>query len=1066
MSIKKKTKTMLLTALAFVTAISFSGVARFASTSQVHGEDSPVKPANVIVAGNDDWTQAKNTVAKSVEGATGMGGGITSFGFPDWSWIKLTAESSPSFAALNETAEDGYYLGHYLNGWGWTVSRVMSFNDSVKASDIDAITFRIAAHFSSDKTYGIVGENPPHGGTGIYLYAADSTGASGEGVLIPYDIAQDQWVDLRITGEDLTKLTDASGNFSGFWLGFGCISEANSVLYSHGADDFEHSAYILIDSIKVAKEQTITYYDGDSVLKTAVLYTGDEMFYMPEKEDYAFTGWAINSVEGRKIVAGETLAIASDINALHSTWTQAGDLASVSGMYTVESGTLKIFDDGSVDFSEDFGKIHGYSYSADGVLYVFTATETLEISLSSAVKKDAVKVYCYDGENGDELFYRTFVEKGDIITVEGTGKSSFQYWSVSKNGRRFDFSKGINEDLTLYAVNRYSVSDRVVVTGTNDFSLAAEYKLTSVAGTVSMNAGTSTIANMGYRFNINNLDVSKNEFWAGSDDGKAFSMLIAPWGFSLGKPILFNEPVKAADYETMTFRLFAHLSPKSPYGGFLWAGAGIRIFGSHSDGSDPGVLIPLDIKQDQWVDLTIGRDLIDVLAADDGYIYGFTIGSAIVVDTSREEGRDYWHTTFDWASQRVEYSTYVLVDYITVSTEKTLTYCDSDGSVLNSESFSVGSKLNYSYVPTKDGYVFTGWTAYESALDYSEKFYQSVNLYANWTAETDAFASYVGLYRRNGGDVVSVFADGSMKAEGLSDVLASGIGEDGVAYFACKDGMYAYDLAEYDKVSAHAVTVELGDGTSERYMVADGETVSVAWSRPGYKLVKGSVSGSDAEFVFGTSTVTSDMTLTLVWEYDEIADYASVYGTYYNAADNTMVKLEADHKATVGGASKTYRILSSGEIMIDGMGGGSFLDMYFSMNGKNYVKLGDATVSFYAGRETTSPEIQKVSAKTNYKVTKPQDPVWEGYRFVCWQTTDGQVFDFDSVIVGSMQLFAKWEKLPVSSKPNTPVEPDEGNVDDGGKKGCGSALATGSLALAGLGLIVCAAFGIKKKKYD
>lgn len=1068
MSIKKKTKTMLLTALAFVTAISFSGAARFVSSSNAQ-EGTSAKAANVVVTGNGDWSQtgAANGVAKSVEGVTGMGGGVTGFGFPDWSWTGVTADAATFAPSLKDTAEDGYYIGHFLNGWGWTVSRVMSFNEPVKASDVDAIIFRIAGHFSSGNTYGVIGGNPPHGGTGIYLYAADSDGSKGDGVLIPYDVKQDEWVDLTFTGEDLVKLTDANGNLSGFWMGFGCISEANSVLYGHSGDTFEQSAYILIDSVKIAKKQTVTYYDGESVLKTEELYTGDKPFYMPEKEDYAFTGWTVNSVDGKQLGADE--ALTSDIGSLYATWTQAGDLASAYGVYATDYGMLKVFEDGTVDFSESFGKIYGYSYGADGFLYVFTAAERLEISLSSETKKDSVSIYCYDGENGDELFYRTITAKGETITVPETGKSSFQYWSASKNGRKFDFSEPIEGDLTLYAVNRYAVTDRVVITGTNDFTLAAEHKLTSVAGTVSMNDGTSTTSNMGYRFNINNIDVSQNELWAGSDDGKAFSMLIAPWGFSLGKAILFNEPVKAADYETMTFRLFAHLSPKSPYGGFLWGGVGIRIFGSHSDGSDTGVLIPLDITQDEWVDLTIGRDLIDVLAADDGYIYGFTIGSGIVVDTGREEGENYWHTTFDWAAQRVEYSTYVLVDYITVATEKTLSYCDSDGSVLNTQNFSAGSEMSYSYVPEKDGSVFAGWTAYESALDYSEVFYQSVNLYANWVAKAGNVADYVGLYRESGKNVISVYSDGTVEIDGRTDLLSCGIGEDGVVYVACKDGMYTYDLSSYDKVSAHTVTVEDGDGNSARYLVPDGETLAAQWTKPGYTVAKASVKDSDGEFVFGTTAVTSDLTLTLVWEYDEIADYASVYGNYYYAAGNSMIILGANHMATVEGEAKTYRILTSSAIMIDGLGEGSFLDVYFSVNGKNYVKLGEATVSFFAGRETTSPEKQTVSSETNYKVTKPADPVWEGYRFVCWMTAGNEEFDFNTIITGSTQLFAKWERVTSQKDPVTPSEPSDngdGDGDTSGKKGCGSAVSTCGVALAGCALILGAFVAIKKKKAE
>ena len=43
------------------------------------------------------------------------------------------------------------------------------------------------------------------------------------------------------------------------------------------------------------------------------------------------------------------------------------------------------------------------------------------------------------------------------------------------------------------------------------------------------------------------------------------------------------------------------------------------------------------------MDLTVSKDLLNVLADEDGYMYGFTIGADIVVDTSVEKGKDRWY---------------------------------------------------------------------------------------------------------------------------------------------------------------------------------------------------------------------------------------------------------------------------------------------------------------------------------------------------------------------------------------------------------------------------------------
>lgn len=1014
-----------------------------------------VKPNRVISELNGDYTSKQNTIATSIEGTNAMGGGITSFAVPNWEW-RICTTQDPQFAHLKEGSDDGIFIGSFVNGWGFTASYVTNFNNKVKVSEVDAVTIRLAAHLSSGDTYGLVGDSVPHGGTGIYLYAPDSDGSEGSGVLIPYDIAQDQWVDLLIEGENLAKLADADGYISGFWFGSGIIGEYTSVLYSHGGDNFDKSAYILFDSVKFNNKTNVEFKDGDTTLNTKKFYTGDKAFYIPEKEGKAFLGWRVNSSDGRLYGANEEISL--DIDSLHAEWADEGDLTKSSGLYTGAKDVIKIFKDGDVQFGEKFGKIYGYSYAKNGILYAFTADGRTEIELGSLTRKhgnEIAEVYFYDGEYGDVLFEKTIVEAGKAITAPVNQSTSFEFWSTALCGEEFDFSKNINGDITFYAVNRYTYRNSILTNSDEDFSVGSEYLFTAIGGKTAMNGGTATIDNRTFRFhfNINSIDVSQNELWTGSDDGRAFSMLIAPWGFSLSKPILFNEPIKAEDYTSMTFRIFAHLSPKSPYGGNLWGGCGIRIFGSHSDGTDSGVLVPLDVQQDQWVDLTIGRELIDVLAAPDGYVYGFSIAAGIVVDTSVEAGVGYWHTTFDWEAQRIEKSTYILVDYVSASNGKTVSYIDSDANVLSTKEFNAGTQLEYDFVAQKDGKVFTGWTAYGQPLDYTERFYQSVNLYANYKGKAN-YADYTGLYRVNGKDIY-VFADGTLQVVGLDGVLASGIANDGILYVACADNMYAFNLSE-NRIAAHEVILKDGD-SSYRMMIESGTSFTPDADKSGYILKSGKVEGTEATFVFGTDTVTSDMTIVLVYDYNELQDYASVYGTYYCDTEKMTVQLGEDNKAMIGGKEYTYRILVSYELMIEGLGNGSFNNVYLTLNGKNYVKLNKSTVSFFGGKEATSPETQTIDGG-DYKAVKPVDPVWEGYKFLGWVDAKGEAFDFDTIITGSIELFATWEKVAVP-----PLKDNTANSATDG--GCGASIACSSMiaAVVTFGVVGIA---LKKKKED
>lgn len=985
-----------------------------------------VKPDRSIFNASGDFSQAANTVATSVEGVTKMGGGVTKFEFPDFSWSSSTTVGG-TFAHLNDGSDDGNVLGHIFNGWGFTVSRVLTFSQSVDRADVDGITIRLATHLSSSDTYGIVGENPPHGGTGIYLFAPDSDGALGEGVLIPYDVKQDEWVDFMITGEQLDKLVDSNGKISGFWMGSGIISENSGVLYGYGGD-FTNSAYLLIDSVKVNHKQTVLYKDDNESLLSKELYTGEMPFYVPEKAGKAFIGWTVNVADGRLLGFKEEFSL--DITSLYAQWTNKGDLSAVNGYYFDGDKKIMIFKDGTVKFDADYGEIGYYTYGSNGTLYAFTVEERLDINLSSLTKVDSVEVVYMDGEFGNELFEKTLVEKGATPKNLPNGNSSFEFWSKELNGRSYQFSDALNEDLTLYAVNRYSTADRMVVTAKSDYKQGEGWPLQSIGGVTSMNSGTATITDPVFKFHfpIRSTKVSDYAKWDGSDDGYAFSMLVGSWGFSVGTPILFNAPIDVTNYDSITFRIFAHFSPNSPYGGNLWGGAGVRIFGAHSDGSDPGVLVPLDVQQDQWVDLTVGKELLEILADSDGYMYGFNLGAAIVVDTSAEKGKGAWHTGFDWQHQDIHKSTYILIDYITLSSEKTMSFVDTDGQVLKSQTFKGGQPADVSFVPEKAGKVFTGWTAYEQPLNYSETFNQSVNLYANWVDAADV-TSVSGLYRKDGLSQVSVFSDGSVKVDGIQKVISSGVGADGVAYLATKTGVYTYDLSAYDKVSSHQVILNDGMGGSEKFLVASGETFIPTLTRSGYVIDKLYNVDTAGVFAAGTDTVHSDIELTVVWKYDEVDDYSSVVGSYYCLDKKAMLTLKLDNVATLDGNTYAYYLLTSDEIIIEGLGNGTYNGTYINFVG-NYVKLGEFTVVFDTGRGNAAPEKQTVNGGS-YKAVKPENPTLEGYEFVCWVTADGEEFNFDTVITKSTQLFAKWNKIPTENVEDDVVLPpkDKGDND-------------------------------------
>lgn len=73
------------------------------------------------------------------------------------------------------------------------------------------------------------------------------------------------------------------------------------------------------------------------------------------------------------------------------------------------------------------------------------------------------------------------------------------------------------------------------------------------------------------------------------------------------------------------------------------------------------------------------------------------------------------------------------------------------------------------------------------------------------------------------------------------------------------------------------------------------------------------------------------------------------------------------------------------------------------------VKTKTCIVKFNTDSESV---INDLKVKKNDKVTKPSDPVKNGYKFLGWYL-NGKLYNFDKKVTKNITLVAKWEKLPV-----------------------------------------------------
>ena len=153
-------------------------------------------------------------------------------------------------------------------------------------TDFNTLVVRVYAHLTNGgSAYTVL-----NGGGGIRIYAANDTRESNSGYMIPTDIAQDQWVDLYISGTDLDRFAGTQSVFTGFTVGSDGISGSN-VIIGNGWGFTDSNAWIAFDSFTAYDEYYVTFDDGKT--KTGQLVSADTPITAPaaEKEGYTLLGW-------------------------------------------------------------------------------------------------------------------------------------------------------------------------------------------------------------------------------------------------------------------------------------------------------------------------------------------------------------------------------------------------------------------------------------------------------------------------------------------------------------------------------------------------------------------------------------------------------------------------------------------------------------------------------------------------------------------------------------------------------------------------------------------------------
>ena len=148
--------------------------------------------------------------------------------------------------------------------------------------------------------------------------------------------------------------------------------------------------------------------------------------------------------------------------------------------------------------------------------------------------------------------------------------------------------------------------------------------------------------------------------------------------------------------------------------------------------------------------------------------------------------------------------------------------------------------------------------------------------------------------------------------------------------------------------------------------------------------------------------------------FGELEDYAGCEATYYCKENNGFIALFKDNtmKLTIDSDNSDAKYKISSNILTANFDSGEKkYDYLFKRitdeDGKVYERLYTYKVAFETGSDTKI-DTQVLSNKTGYVALKPTDPKLEGCSFKGWVTADGKDFDFNTVIVKSTTLYAKW----------------------------------------------------------
>ena len=327
--------------------------------------------------------------------------------------------------------------------------------------------------------------------------------------------------------------------------------------------------------------------------------------------------------------------------------------------------------------------------------------------------------------------------------------------------------------------------------------------------------------------------------------------------------------------------------------------------------------------------------------------------------------------------------------------------------------------------PVKEGYVFTGWYDASGFIwNFNNKVEREMFLYAGWAVRITGTYSVTFVYNDNVTNPTTVFIpENTAITNKPADPVRDGYAftgwytEAGVFWnfvTPVTRDMFLYAGWEERIISnTYSVTFVYNNGTTSPKTEFVTKNTPVGEPavpvRTGFTF-KGWNTELGAKWIF-SSNVTEDMFLYADWESDHPNTYSVTFvkndGTFdFNTVfvpENTPVTKPADPVRNgyvfVGWYNESGSIWDFDDNVTRNM----FLYAGWKVRIPNMYG-----VTFVYNDNVTNPT--SVLVLENTPVTKPADPVRNGYTFTGWYTETGVFWNFDNLVTKDLFLYANWEE--------------------------------------------------------